>query len=92
MMTDPRTTNPKARKKKTSNKSNQGTRKREEESDSYRDVRRKYLVLEEENFSLGTELRDIEGEVKALQEEKLALLDHLVVLEGLVNPSQLRLH
>lgn len=55
----------------------------------YRTLRRKYLLLEEESFSLGGELREVEDEVKALEEEKLSLLDHLVVLEGLIDPSEL---
>jgi predicted nucleic acid-binding Zn-ribbon protein len=55
----------------------------------YRVLRRKYLLLEEESFALGGELREIEDEVKTLEEEKLALLDQLVVLEGLLDPSEL---
>ena len=34
-------------------------------------------------------MREIEDEVKTLEEEKLALLDQLVVLEGLLDPSEL---
>jgi hypothetical protein len=49
----------------------------------YRVLRRKYLLLEEESFALGGELREIEDEVKTLEEEKL------VVLEGLLDPSEL---
>jgi predicted nucleic acid-binding Zn-ribbon protein len=49
----------------------------------YRVLRRKYyLLLEEESFAFGGELREIEDGVKTLEEEKLALLDQLVVLEG----------
>ncbi|CAN1159522.1 hypothetical protein LINPERHAP2_LOCUS22761 [Linum perenne] len=58
----------------------------------YRALRRKYLLLEEESFTLGTELRDIEDEVNALEDEKLALLDELIVLEGLVDPSEVPPH
>ncbi|XP_057500124.1 uncharacterized protein LOC130784307 [Actinidia eriantha] len=56
----------------------------------YRALRRKYLLLEEESFGLGSELREVEDVVKTLEEEKLALLDDLVVLEGLMNPSELQ--
>ncbi|XP_057955885.1 uncharacterized protein LOC131149455 [Malania oleifera] len=56
----------------------------------YRALRRKYLLLEEESFGLGRELREMEDEVKMLEDEKLALLDHLVVLEGLIDPSESR--
>ncbi|KAK9285660.1 hypothetical protein L1049_024859 [Liquidambar formosana] len=55
----------------------------------YRALRRKYLLLEEESFGLGRELREVEDEVKTLEDEKLALLDQLVVLEGLIDPSEL---
>lgn len=54
----------------------------------YRALRRKYLLLEEESFALGRELREAEDEVKILENEKLALLDQLVVLEGLIDPSE----
>jgi len=47
-------------------------------------------MLEEENFALDKELSMEEEEMKALEDEKLALLDQLVVLEGLVEPSQLQ--
>lgn len=56
----------------------------------YRALRRKYLELEEESFTMGGDLRAIEDEVKALENEKLSLLDKLVVLEGLVDPSELQ--
>ncbi|KAJ7953266.1 Lectin-domain containing receptor kinase [Quillaja saponaria] len=56
----------------------------------YRALRRKYLLLEEESFALGRELRDVEDEVKTLEDEKFKLLDQLVVLEGLVDPSVLQ--
>ncbi|CAD6247722.1 unnamed protein product [Miscanthus lutarioriparius] len=59
-------------------------------TDEYRALRRKYLMLEEENFALDKELSMEEEEMKALEDEKLALLDQLVVLEGLVEPSQLQ--
>ncbi|XP_014520318.1 uncharacterized protein LOC106777266 [Vigna radiata var. radiata] len=53
----------------------------------YRALRRKYLLLEDESFALGEELKEVEDEVKSLEEEKIALLDQLVVMEGLVDPS-----
>ncbi|KAM0942882.1 hypothetical protein DsansV1_C13g0116431 [Dioscorea sansibarensis] len=59
-------------------------------SDEYRALRHKYLLLEEESFSLGKELGDVEAEVKALEDEKSVLLDQLVVLEGLIDPSELQ--
>ncbi|KAI3519068.1 hypothetical protein L1887_08067 [Cichorium endivia] len=55
----------------------------------YRSLRRKYLLLEEESFNLGRETKEIQDSVKSLEEEKLSLLDELVVLEGLVDPSEL---
>lgn len=54
----------------------------------YRVLRRKYLLLEEESFGLDSELKEAENEVTELENEKLALLDKLVVLEGLVDPSE----
>ncbi|KAL8133803.1 hypothetical protein AgCh_009026 [Apium graveolens] len=54
----------------------------------YRVLRRKYLLLEEESFGLESELREAENEVTDLEKEKLDLLDKLVVLEGLVDPSE----
>ncbi|KVI08708.1 hypothetical protein Ccrd_012924, partial [Cynara cardunculus var. scolymus] len=57
--------------------------------DEYRSLRRKYLLLEEESFNLGRETKDIQDAVNSLEEEKLSLLDELVVLEGLVDPSEL---
>ncbi|XP_049381851.1 uncharacterized protein LOC125846469 [Solanum stenotomum] len=56
----------------------------------YRALRRKYLLLEEESFGLNKELREAEDEIKALEDEKLTLLDDLVVLEGLVDPSDIQ--
>ncbi|KAL6959769.1 hypothetical protein U1Q18_039924 [Sarracenia purpurea var. burkii] len=56
----------------------------------YRALRRKYLLLEEESFGLGRELTEVEDEVKTLEDEKHALLDELVVLEGLIDPSELQ--
>ncbi|KAM2313909.1 hypothetical protein ACFX1S_027002 [Malus domestica] len=56
----------------------------------YRALRLKYLLLEEESFALGRDLREVEDEVKTLEDEKHALLDKLVVLEGLVDPSELQ--
>ncbi|CAN6541349.1 unnamed protein product [Malus baccata var. baccata] len=57
----------------------------------YRALRLKYLLLEEESFALGRDLSEVEDEVKTLEDEKHALLDKLVVLEGLVDPSELHL-
>lgn len=48
------------------------------------------MMLEEENFALDKELSMEEEEIKALEDEKFVLLDELVVLEGLVEPSQLQ--
>jgi hypothetical protein len=59
-------------------------------TDEYRALRRKYMMLEEENFALDNALRMEDEEIKALEAEKLALLDELVVLEGLVDPSELQ--
>ncbi|KAL1549626.1 hypothetical protein AAHA92_17705 [Salvia divinorum] len=59
-------------------------------SNEYRALRRKYLLLEEEGFGLGRELKEVEDDVKTLEEEKLSLLDELVVLEGLVDPSDIQ--
>ncbi|KAI3890846.1 hypothetical protein MKX03_019378 [Papaver bracteatum] len=56
----------------------------------YRALRRRYLLLEEESFGLGRELTEVGVEVKNLEDEKLALLDQLVVLEGLIGPSELQ--
>ncbi|PIN11979.1 hypothetical protein CDL12_15444 [Handroanthus impetiginosus] len=56
----------------------------------YRALRRKYLLLEEESFGLGKELKAVEDDIKSLEEEKLSLLDELVVLEGLIDPSELQ--
>jgi hypothetical protein len=58
--------------------------------DEYRVLRRQYLMLEEENFALDRELSMEDEELKALKEEKFALLDELVVLEGLVDPSEMQ--
>ncbi|CAA2982714.1 Hypothetical predicted protein [Olea europaea subsp. europaea] len=56
----------------------------------YRALRRKYLILEEESFGLGSELKEVEDEIMALEKEKLSLLDELVVLEGLIDPSDIQ--
>ncbi|KAL2924975.1 Complement factor H-related protein 1 [Bienertia sinuspersici] len=55
----------------------------------YMALRRKFLLLEGESCDLGTDLRVVEDEIKSLEDEKLELLDQLVVLEGLVDPSEL---
>ncbi|KZV53396.1 hypothetical protein F511_10182 [Dorcoceras hygrometricum] len=57
----------------------------------YRTLRRKYLLLEEENHGVQMELQEVESDVKSLEEQKLSLLDELVVLEGLIDPSELQL-
>lgn len=54
----------------------------------YMALRRKFLLLEEESCSLGSELREAEDEIKSLEDEKLQLLDQLIVLEGLVDPCE----
>lgn len=59
-------------------------------NNEYRMLRRKYLLLEEESFSLGRELSEVEAEVKTLEDEKSAILDQLVVLEGLIDPSEIQ--
>ncbi|GLU13213.1 hypothetical protein SLE2022_298580 [Rubroshorea leprosula] len=56
----------------------------------YRALRKKYLLLEEESSALGKELQEVEDDVKNLKNEKLALLDRLVVLEGLIDPSEMQ--
>ncbi|GMH25142.1 hypothetical protein Nepgr_026985 [Nepenthes gracilis] len=55
----------------------------------HRALRRKYLALEEESFTLGKQLRGVEDEIKVLEKEKITLLDQLVVLEGLIDTSDL---
>lgn len=55
----------------------------------YRQLRRKYLQLEDDGFALGKELKEAEDQVKTLEEEKIALLDQLVVMEGLVSPTEI---
>ena len=47
------------------------------------------MQLEDDGFALGEELKEAEDQVKTLEEEKIALLDQLVVMEGLVNPSEI---
>lgn len=59
-------------------------------ADEYRALRRKYMMLEEENYTLDAQLGMAEDEAKTLEDEKFALLDQLVVLEGLVQPSQVQ--
>ncbi|KAJ1434106.1 hypothetical protein SESBI_05670 [Sesbania bispinosa] len=59
--------------------------------DEYRRLRRKYLLLEDESIALQKAIREAEDEVKALDNEKIALLDQLVVLEGLIDPSEMHL-
>lgn len=50
--------------------------------DGYRYVSRKYMLLEEDSFAVEGALSKVEDEVKTLEDEKFALLDQLVVLEG----------
>ncbi|KNA10335.1 hypothetical protein SOVF_145290 [Spinacia oleracea] len=59
-------------------------------ADEYMALKRKYLMLEVESCDLGKELRESEDEIKNLEDEKLELLDQLVVLEGLVDPSEVQ--
>ena len=47
------------------------------DSSEYRALRRSYLLLEEDSFAL-------ERELKPLEDEKVEILDKLVVMEGLV--------
>ncbi|CDY29020.1 BnaC07g32260D [Brassica napus] len=47
------------------------------DSSEYRALRRSYLLLEEDSFALERELKEVE-------DEKVELLDKLVVMEGLV--------
>ncbi|PKU65737.1 hypothetical protein MA16_Dca018527 [Dendrobium catenatum] len=56
----------------------------------YRGLRHKYLVLEEESLSLDRTLSMVEADIKALENDKLGLLDQLVVLEGLIDPAELK--
>lgn len=58
--------------------------------DEYRHLRHRYLLLEEDSFSVGGALSKVEDEVKTLEDEKFALLDQLVVLEGLIDPSKVQ--
>ncbi|KAJ6293332.1 hypothetical protein OIU78_025337 [Salix suchowensis] len=60
--------------------------------DDYRHLRHRYLLLEEDSFSVGGALSKVEDEVKTLEDEKFALLDQLVVLEGLIDPSKVQPH
>lgn len=48
------------------------------------------MLLEEESCTLGSELKEVEDDVKTLEDERHALLDQLVVLEGLLDPSELQ--
>ncbi|KAF9667115.1 hypothetical protein SADUNF_Sadunf16G0299400 [Salix dunnii] len=56
--------------------------------DGYRHLRRMYLLLEEDSFAVEGTLSKFADEVKTLEDEKFALLDQLVVLEGLIDPSE----
>ncbi|KAI3794428.1 hypothetical protein L1987_37060 [Smallanthus sonchifolius] len=58
-------------------------------SNEYHYLRHKYLLLEEESFNLGRETKGIQDAVTSLEEEKLTLLDELVVLEGLIDLSEM---
>ncbi|CAA7407578.1 unnamed protein product [Spirodela intermedia] len=59
-------------------------------SNEYRTLRRRYLLLEEESFVLDRELSEVDGTIKTLEDEKFALLDQLVILEGLIDPSDIQ--
>ena len=59
-------------------------------SKEYRTLRRKYLLLEEESFNLDEELGEVDGAIKTLEDEKFALLDKLVILEGLIDPLDMQ--
>ncbi|GKV25208.1 hypothetical protein SLE2022_365400 [Rubroshorea leprosula] len=59
-------------------------------ANEYRALRKKYLLLEEESSALGKELQEVEDDVRNLENEKLALLDRLVVLEGLMDPLEMQ--
>lgn len=59
-------------------------------SAEYRTLRHKYLLLEEESLTVDAQLSKAEGEAKTLEDEKFALLDQLVILEGLMDPSELK--
>jgi hypothetical protein len=56
-------------------------------TNKYRALPHKYLTLEEESSNLEEEWKKTENEVKGLEKEKYALLDKLIVLEGLVDPT-----
>ncbi|CAK7357553.1 unnamed protein product [Dovyalis caffra] len=58
--------------------------------DEYRHLRHKYLLLEEDSSAVEGALNKVEDEVKTLEDEKFALLDQLVVLEGLIDPSEMQ--
>ncbi|XP_009137087.1 uncharacterized protein LOC103861133 [Brassica rapa] len=47
------------------------------DSSEYRALRRSYLLLEEDSFALERELKEVE-------DEKVEILDKLVVMEGLI--------
>ena len=56
----------------------------------YEALRHKCLILYEKNSSIKEELKRSERKVKKLKKQNLALLDKLVVLEGLADPSDIR--
>ncbi|KAF6174236.1 hypothetical protein GIB67_033768 [Kingdonia uniflora] len=56
----------------------------------YRSLRQKFLLLEEEKYAVEGELREVEHINKTMEDEKHALLDQLVVLEGLMDPSEIQ--
>ena len=57
--------------------------------EEYRALRHNYLILEEEYDTLTDEVTEVERDIEMLEAEKHALLDKLVVLEGLVDESDL---
>ncbi|CAA6670509.1 unnamed protein product [Spirodela intermedia] len=42
------------------------------------------------DFVLDRELSEVDGTIKTLEDEKFALLDQLVILEGLIDPSDIQ--
>ncbi|KAJ6301274.1 hypothetical protein OIU77_015560 [Salix suchowensis] len=56
--------------------------------DGYQHLRRMYLLLEEDSLAVERALSKVADEVKTLEDEKFALLDQLVVPEGLIDPSE----
>jgi hypothetical protein len=70
--------------------SDRGTPDSLRDSGTIDEYRALWLMLEEENFALNKELSMEDEEIKALEEEKSALLDELAVLQGRVDPSEMQ--